>query len=119
MRWFDKYIMMNLWLMLIPLLISGCLILAGYDVFVLNSDHNIEVYLNIAGVASCILVLGWTINITWSFIISIVDKIHDFKLKKYYEEHPEKEKEMNEKIVRDFEELIECMKEKIEDKNKE
>lgn len=84
----------------------------NYDLYVLSNDELVEMWFSIITILSIIYFSGWIINLTWSFIAWIVEKVHSYRLEKYYKEHPEEEQKNAEKLAKDFEEIARIIREK-------
>lgn len=87
------------------------LIIAAYNLWVLLDDELGAMWLNIACLLGTIFLVGFTFNMLWALISWIGEKIHFYRLDRYYEEHPEEEQKNREALAKDFEELAKIIRE--------
>ena len=104
-------ILLYIFLILFPPIACFLMILSAYDFYVLLEDELAALWLNIGCLFATVFLAGFFFNM---FILSpimwIKEKIHFYRLDKFYKEHPEKEKENAEALARDFEKLAEILR---------
>lgn len=102
--------MATIWAMALPI------VLAFFVLFVVLWEYDIinpgitneqsMVLLNTMAIVAAIFLLGWLVNLTWSIVALIREKLHF----KYLEKHPEK-CITNEQLAEDFERLAKALRE--------
>ena len=102
--------LMCIFLLLLPVFLSGSVLLFAWGYFVIEDVQTLEVFLVAATIMSAMFVIGAAINAILGFVSWIREKIRLRKLDKYYEEHPEKERENREAFARDLESLANAMR---------
>lgn len=100
------------WNIFLPVVIAFIILLMNYDLYVLLNDELVAMWFPVITVLSIIYFSGWAINLIWGFIAWIVEKVHFYRLAKYYKEHPEEELKNMERLAKDFEEIARIIREK-------
>ena len=80
-----------IWLMVLPMIISGLIILTARFLYQNYEEVGVTL-LNVSCLVGLIIIAGWVISTFLSFGSWVKGKIRDAKLAKYYKEHPEAEK---------------------------
>lgn len=110
------------WIVLLPITFAvnlGFMLMLEWNVIDIEFPYNGVIYSNICGALILIYLTGWLFNLVWAAINGIVETIHSHKLNKYYRENPDKEKEMTEKLAKDFEDLAQKLREDVKEENHE
>ena len=107
----------TIWNIFIPVAITFIILLMNYDLYVLLNDELVAFWFPVITVLASAYLGGWTINLIWGFIAWIAEKVHFYRLAKYYKEHPEEEQKNMERLAKDFEEIARIIREK-NDQNK-
>ena len=112
-------VLLLFWIVLLPITFAinlGFMLMVEWNVLDIEFPYNGVIYSNICGALILIYLTGWLFNLVWSAINGIVEIIRLHKLNKYYKENPDKEKEMAEKLAKDFENLAQKLREDSKEK---
>lgn len=112
-------VLIFIWITFLPLFITAnftLILLLEFSVIDIEFPFDGVVWANICGLVIAIYLLGWLFNLVWALINWIGELIHSYKLEKYYKENPDKEKEMTEKLAKDFEDLAQKLRDDLKEK---
>lgn len=103
--------LMMVWFIVLPIIITVLIIVAAYEYHIICNEELALSLFKTDAIIALIFLFFWLVNLIWSFISWIAEKIHFYRLDKFYKEHPEEEQKNKEALAKDFEELAKIIRE--------